>query len=379
MFMFDRRLLENFDWILLLMVLALNILGLVNLYSASYGFESGGTPVYVKQFYWMLGGLLIMTIILFVDYHFLKKSVAYFFYVLGIVLLILVMFVGRKTAGAQRWIDLGFMAFQPSEITKVFVIIALAKYLSNQEYPTGLGFKQLLGPGLLIGVPFLLILKQPDLGTAMHLAFASLSLILFLKVRTYVLVISAVGGGLAFPFIWHFLKDYQKKRILTFLDPEGDPLGAGYHIIQSKIAVGSGQFWGKGFLKGTQSQLRFLPEQHTDFAFSVFAEEWGFIGSLVLLTLFFLFILTGLMIVRRSQDRFGVLLALGLVAILFWQILINTCMVTGLMPVVGIPLPFISYGGTSLMTSFISVGLLLNISMRRFLFQEPIGTRLWIS
>ncbi|MBU2551598.1 MAG: FtsW/RodA/SpoVE family cell cycle protein, partial [Proteobacteria bacterium] len=150
----------------------------------------------------------------------------------------------------------------------------------------------------------------------------------------------------------------------------GDPLGAGYHIIQSKIAVGSGEFWGKGFLKGTQSQLRFLPEQHTDFAFSVFAEEWGFIGSVVLLTLFFFLFLTGLQIVRRSQDRFGALLALGLVALIFWQFLINISMVTGLMPVVGIPLPFISYGGSSLVTTFIACGLLLNISMRRFMFHE---------
>ncbi|MBF0528173.1 MAG: rod shape-determining protein RodA [Deltaproteobacteria bacterium] len=374
--MFDRRLLENFDWIFLLLVLALNTLGIVNLYSASLGAETGGTPVYLKQFFWMLGGLLIMTIIIFFDYHFLKKFVAYFLYGFGIFLLILVLFIGRKTAGAQRWIDLGIMAFQPSEITKVLVMIALAKYFSDREFTTTLGMKQLLGPALILGIPFLLIMKQPDLGTALHLSFSGLSLILFLGVRTYVLVGSVIAGGVAFPFGWHILKDYQKKRILTFLDPEGDPLGAGYHIIQSKIAVGSGQFWGKGFLKGTQSQLRFLPEQHTDFAFSVFSEEWGFFGSLVLLTLFFLFIFTGLMIVRRCQDRFGAFLALGLISLLFWQILINVSMVTGLMPVVGIPLPFISYGGTSLLTTFICVGLLLNISMRRFIFQDSAGVKL---
>ena len=265
---------------------------------------------------------------------------------------------------------MGFFSFQPSEIVKIFVIFALARYFSRREYPQGLGFRNLVGPGLLVGAPFVLILIQPDLGTALHLAFACLSVLMFLKVRRSVLL--ALGGflALAMPFVWHFLKAYQKQRIMTFLNPEKDPLGAGYHIIQSKIAVGSGQFWGKGFLKGTQSQLRFLPEQHTDFAFSVFAEEWGFAGSAVMLILFLALFVFGLQIVKRSQDRFGALLALGLLALIFWQMIINISMVTGLMPVVGIPLPFISYGGSSLVTIFVAVGFLLNISMRRFLFQE---------
>jgi rod shape determining protein RodA len=189
-------------------------------------------------------------------------------------------------------------------------------------------------------------------------------------VRFYVYLFSGGAMALALPLFWNSLKAYQKSRIITFLHPENDPLGAGYHIIQSKIAVGSGQLWGKGFLKGTQSQLRFLPEQHTDFAFSVFAEEWGFVGSMVLLSLFFFLVISGLYIVRRSQDRFGALLALGLIALIFWQTLINIGMVTGLMPVVGLPLPFISYGGSSLLTTYLAVGLLLNISMRRFMFHE---------
>jgi rod shape determining protein RodA len=253
---------------------------------------------------------------------------------------------------------------------KIAVILALAKYFSRREYPNGIGFKGLVAPALIMGAPFLLILKQPDLGTAMHLAFICLSILMFLRIRKAVMIVLGLGVAVAMPFAWHFLKAYQKQRIVTFLNPERDPLGAGYHIIQSKIAVGSGQFWGKGFMKGTQSQLRFLPEQHTDFAFSVFAEEWGFVGSAVLLVLFFLLILMGLRIVTRSQDRFGAIMALGVVALIFWQFLINVSMVTGLMPVVGIPLPFISYGGSSLVTVFICVGLLLNISMRRFLFQE---------
>jgi rod shape determining protein RodA len=250
------------------------------------------------------------------------------------------------------------------------VVIALASYFSRREYPDGLGFKELVGPGLLVGVPFLLILKQPDLGTALHLAFTCLSVLLFLKVRPRVLL--ALGAFLAvtLPFAWHSLKAYQKARIETFLNPDQDPLGRGYHIIQSKIAVGSGQFWGKGWMKGTQTQLAFLPEQHTDFAFSVFAEEWGFFGSIVLLALFFFLVFIGLRIVKRSQDRFGALLALGLLALLFWQILINIGMVTGMLPVVGLPLPLVSYGGSSVLTVMICVGLLLNVSMRRFMFQD---------
>ncbi|MFH1135999.1 MAG: rod shape-determining protein RodA [Pseudomonadota bacterium] len=366
---FDRRLLENFDWIFLCLVLALATLGIVNLYSASSGFQAGGTPVYMKQLYWFLMGMAFLGVILLFDYHVLCDS-AYMIYGFGVLLLVFVMIFGLTSSGAQRWIDLGVFRLQPSELIKVFVIIALAKYFARREYPTGLSFSDLIGPTLFVGLPFLLILKQPDLGTALHLALSSLPLLLLMRVRRTVLL--AICGGLAAaaPFAWFSLKAYQKQRIFTFLNPENDPLGAGYHIIQSKIAVGSGQFWGKGYMKGTQSQLRFLPEQHTDFAFSVFAEEWGFVGSIVLLILFLLLILTALQIVRRSQDRFGALLALGLTALIFWQVLINVSMVTGLMPVVGIPLPFISYGGSSLITTMLAVGLLLNISMRRFMFQE---------
>lgn len=367
--MFDRRLLENFDWIFLCLVLALSAVGVVNLYSASAGFNSGGTPVYLKQLYFICLGLCILLVILFVDYHYLKDP-AYFFYAVSILLLLAVLVIGKQTSGSQRWINLGFFNLQPSELAKIAVILALAKYFSRREYPQGIGFKGLVVPALIMGVPFLLILKQPDLGTAMHLAFICLSILMFLRIRKAVMVVLGLGVAVALPFAWHFLKAYQKQRIVTFLYPEQDPLGAGYHIIQSKIAVGSGQFWGKGFMKGTQSQLQFLPEQHTDFAFSVFAEEWGFIGSAVLLVLFFLLILMGLRIVIRSQDRFGAILALGVVSLMFWQLLINISMVTGLVPVVGIPLPFISYGGSSLVTVFICAGLLLNISMRRFLFQE---------
>jgi len=368
--MFDRRLVENFDWIFLSLLLALAGLGILNLYSASAGFQTGGAPIYLKQVYWLLFGLGGMVVILFFHYHLLKDW-AYWLYAAGLVLLFVVLVNGRITSGAQRWIDFGFFRFQPAELVKIFVVAALAKYFSRREYPDGLGIKELIGPALLIGLPFCLICQQPDLGTALHLAIACLSVVLFLRVRRSVITVSGLIVVTAMPLIWSlFLKSYQKQRIFTFFNPEVDRRGAGYHIIQSKIAVGSGQFWGKGFMKGTQSQLRFLPEQHTDFAFSVFAEEWGFAGSIVLLTLYLLLILRGLQIVSQCRDRFGALLALGVVALLFWQLFINLCMVIGLMPVVGIPLPLVSYGGTSMVVTLLAAGLLLNISMRRYLFQE---------
>ena len=367
--MIDRRLLENFDLILLIIVLALSGLGVLNLMSASQGFGAGGTPVYLKQLYWILIGLGIVFAMLLFDYHRISEY-AFILYWGGILLLIAVLLIGRHTSGAKRWIDLGFFSLQPSEIVKVLVVLALARYFDRREFQDGMGFIDLVMPGLITGLPFLLILRQPDLGTALHLAFACLSILLYIKIRPLVLAMLGTGVAVGLPFAWHFLREYQKTRIRTFLNPELDPLGAGYHIIQSKIAVGSGQFWGKGFMKGTQSQLRFLPEQHTDFAFSVFAEEWGFIGSAVIWALFLVLIMRGLHVAQRSQDRFGALAALGLSAMIFWQFLINVSMVTGLMPVVGLPMPFISYGGSSLLTIYVAIGLLLNISMRRFMFHE---------
>lgn len=367
--MFDRRLIQNFDWVFLGLVLILVGLGIVNLYSASPDFTGRGSPIYIKQSGFLAIGLAAMLVTLFFDYHHLERS-AYFLYGFGLVLLVLVFLAGRSVSGAQRWLDMGLFSFQPSEMVKIFTIAVLARYFSRREYPNGLGLRDLVLPVLIVGVPFFLILRQPDLGTALHLAIACASVIFFLKIRWYVLLSLSAVAALAMPFVWSFLKAYQKERIMAFFDSSRDPLGSGYHIIQSKIAVGSGQLWGKGFTEGTQSHLRFLPERHTDFAFSVLAEEWGFIGSLTVLFLFFLLTIAGLRIVSRSQDRFGAVLGLGLITLIFWQFFINISMVIGLMPVVGIPLPFISYGGTSLVTIFIAIGLLLNINMRRFMFQQ---------
>ena len=270
--------------------------------------------------------------------------------------------------GATRWLSIGPMNLQPSEIAKPVIIITLARYFAIHGHLGGLNLKELLLPLAFVLVPVAFIIKQPDLGTAMMLLFIGATMILFagVKLRTFT-TLASVAIATAWTG-WSFLHDYQRRRIFTFLNPEGDPRGSGYHIIQSKIAIGSGSFTGKGFMKGTQSQLAFLPERHTDFAFSVFAEEWGFVGTAVLIILYLLIIIWGIYIARRASDRFGMYLAVGITAMLFWHIIVNLGMVTGLLPVVGVPLPLFSYGGTSMVTTMIGVGLLLNVSMRRFMF-----------
>jgi rod shape determining protein RodA len=367
--MIDRRFIQNFDWVLLALVLLLTTIGVINLYSASIPSTSGGTPIYLKQIYWAILGLCLLMVLIFFDYH-LLLPIAYPMYFVSIVLLLGVLLFGRMISGSQRWLALGSFSFQPSELVKISLILALSRYFFNNELNRRYGFRDLLIPSGMVLLPALLIMKQPDLGTALLLIGVSLSIFLLLGVEWKTILISLGSVLVSLPLLWMFLKDYQKKRILIFIQPESDPLGAGYHIIQSKIAVGSGGFWGKGFLKGTQGQLRFLPEQHTDFALSVLAEEWGFIGTLVVITLFLCLILWSLNIARQSKDRFGMILALGICSMLFWQSLVNMGMVVGLVPVVGVPLPFISYGGSSIIASLIGVGILLNIHMRRFIIQS---------
>ena len=364
--MFDRRLIQNFDWVLLGLVVIICATGIVNLYSAGYN-RGEGTPLYVKQLYWLAVGLGVMCVTLTYDYRHLEK-LSYPIYILSILLLVAVMFGGKMVSGSRRWLPLGPLAFQPAEIAKIAIILALATYFNRRPRIEAMGLKDLILPGVLVMIPVALIIKQPDLGSGILVALVAASLILFVGVRWRTLMGCGLTLVMLSPVIWHFLKDYQRQRVLTFLDPGKDPLGAGYHILQSMIAVGSGQFWGKGFLQGTQSQLYFLPEQHTDFVFSVFAEEWGFVGSAVLLLLFTALALWGLLVARECKERFGHLLAVGVTALIFWQIFINLCMVTGFLPVVGIPLPLFSYGGSSLITTLLGVGFLLNIRMRRYLF-----------
>jgi rod shape determining protein RodA len=366
--MIDRRLLTNFDWTLFGFMMLMAAIGVINIYSATLSYKPSGIPFYLKQGYWIAAGLFLIAIVCSVDYHFFE-DISYWLYGLLLLLLLVVMVAGRTSMGATRWLHLGFLSIQPSEPMKIVIIIVFARFFDDHHYVKGLRIRDLAYPLLLLAGPAFLIMKQPDLGTAILVVLIAFSMMLYVGVR-WGTVLSVLLAGLPTIYLaWnHFLREYQKNRILNFLDPERDPLRSGYHIIQSKIAVGSGGFFGKGFLQGTQSHLRFLPEQHTDFAFSVFAEEWGFAGCLALLVLYLFLILWGLHIAARCNDRFGTLLALGVTAMLFWHIVINIGMVIGLFPVVGVPLPLFSYGGTSMVTSMVGVGMLLNISMRRFMF-----------
>ena len=366
--MIDRRLLTNIDWMLAGLVIAVCLLGILNIYSATTPYKVVGAHYYLKQFYWMAFGMFIALLVCSIDYH-LLEDFAYWMYGFLLLLLLAVLVVGRSSMGATRWLNLGFFNVQPSELMKIVIIITLARFFNNFHAVGGLTVRNTLIPLGILALPAVLIMKQPDLGTAILVILIALSMTVYVGMRwstivTFVLV--------TIPLAWlgwaKLLRPYQKNRILDFLDPERSRLGSGYHIIQSKIAVGSGGLLGKGFVQGTQSQLRFLPEQHTDFAFSVFAEEWGFVGCLVIIILYLSLVLWGLNIARRCNDHFGSLLALGVTAMLFWHIVINMGMVMGMFPVVGVPMPFFSYGGTSMITSMVGIGMLQSISMRRFMF-----------
>ncbi len=365
--MIDRRLLIHFDWTLLGIVLLIASIGILNLYSGGPNGETSGTPIYLKQMLWLGIGLGVMLMIAFIEYRY-YADIAYIVFAVALLLLILVFGFGIITSGARRWFKFGSFSFQPSEFVKIALIMALAKFFQRPPDREGYSLKQLFLPFLFLCVPIVLILKQPDLGTAIILALIFFSVLLFVKIRWSSLFLLIGAGGIFVPLVWGLLKEYQKKRIITFFNPELDPLGAGYHLIQSKIAIGSGGILGKGFMKGTQCKLGFLPEQHTDFIFSALGEEWGLIGCLIVIGLYLGLILWGLRIAIQSKDRFGAVLSFGVVSMLFWHIFINIGMVMGMMPVVGIPLPLLSYGGSFLLSTLMGIGLLLNLSMRRFLF-----------
>lgn len=369
MIRFDRRLLTNFDWGLVLFILVIGAMCLANLYSAIYPNHPVGTPIYIKQLYFYIMGFGLILAIISVDYKILLKW-NYRIYAAIISLLLFALFFGNTQAGTQRWINLGFFNLQPSEPAKLMLVITMASYYSRKDTGKGFTLVELITPICLTLAPFLLILKQPDLGTALMLGFIFISMTLFVKLKWQTFSI-LLGICLSLvPIGWKFiLKPYQRQRIETFLNPENDSLNTGYHIMQSKIAVGSGKTFGKGYLKGTQGYLDFLPERHTDFAFSVWAEEWGFTGSVLLLGCYFAMLVWGINIAESSRDKFGTLLVIGIISLIFWQAFINLCMIMGLMPVVGMPLPFFSYGGSSLLTSMAGMGILLSIRMRRY--QKP--------
>ena len=297
------------------------------------------------------------------DYKILQRYGNYF-YIFNLVLLILVMLVGQTALGAQRWIALGPISIQPSEFSKLIMIIALAAMLEKRGGKINtLG--ELLPVAAYVGVPFLLVLKQPDLGTSLVFLAIFFGMVFAAGIRLRMLAWIFGLGIAAMPVVWHFLKGYQKMRIMVFMDPNVDPLGAGYHIIQSKIAIGSGMLFGKGLFSGTQSQLNFLPENHTDFIFSVVGEELGFVGCAVLLLLYLIILWRGIRIAQDASDLFGRLLAVGITSMLAFHVLVNAGMTMGIMPVTGIPLPLMSYGVSSLTTNIMAIAILLNIQLRR--------------
>ncbi|GFK95227.1 Peptidoglycan glycosyltransferase MrdB [Fundidesulfovibrio magnetotacticus] len=366
----DRRLFTHINWPLLAMVAMLFGTGVLNLYSAS-GFRIGDgvslNPFYQKQCIWGLAGLCCLVALTVFDYRYLKHA-AWPLMIVTLVLLALVPVIGKTVYGAKRWLDFGAFSLQPSELAKFATLLVGALMLSKDS--GRLGWLSLLTVLAVVLPPAAMVIVQPDLGSGLNILLLLCGMILYRGLAGRVFKVLLVTVPALIPCGWFFLKPYQKLRILTLFNPERDPLGSGYHIIQSQIAIGSGQMWGKGFLEGTQSQLRFLPEKHTDFAVAVFAEEWGFVGSIILVAMFCVFLTLLAGVARDAKDRFGSFLAAGVFFYFFWQILINMGMVLGIMPVVGIPLPFISYGGSATIVNFCLIGIALNVSMRRFVFKK---------
>jgi rod shape determining protein RodA len=363
MIMFDRRLLKNYGWALFIFTFTFLIIGLVNLYSASFQTEY---YVFKKQLVWVSLGLIGMILVSFLDFKTIKRYTTHIYSITAIFLIITLLF-GREVAGSKSWISLGHLiSIQPSEFAKLTIIIALAKFYDSDFDPGPYGIRDLVKPILIVAIPVVLVMLQPDLGTAFVIILISGSIIFFMGIRVKsLLFLFLVIIGVSFSS-WHFLfKDYQKERIVTFIDSSQDPLGSGYNAIQSQIAVGSGKFLGKGFKSGSQTQLRFIPAQKTDFVFSVLAEEWGFIGAIITLVIYFLIILWILDTASGSKDKFTMLICFGVAAVYFWHIVINVGMVIGILPVTGVPMLLLSYGGSSTISSLLGIGIVLGIRMRR--------------
>lgn len=349
----------SFSYILFIMIMA--AIGIVMLYSAANG---SWRPWAFHQLIRFAMGFGIMMVIAMIDVKFFMK-VAYPFYFIVLILLIYVEYEGYRGMGAQRWIDLGFMKLQPSELMKIALVMTLAKYFNSTSLQTIETLQGLMVPVVLTLFPAFLVLTQPDLGTALMLIMTAGAMFFVVGVQIWKFAVLGIGTIITAPIAYHFLQEYQKNRVLTFLDPERDPLKAGYHIIQSKIALGSGGVFGKGFLKGTQSHLNFLPEKHTDFIFTMLSEEFGIIGALLVIILNILIIAYSYSFAIRSMSYFGKLLIIGLITNYFLYVFINISMVLGLIPVVGVPLPLISYGGTVIIAVMISFGMILSVYVNR--------------
>ncbi len=360
------KIIRKVDFGLLVTVFLLLCFGVLMVYSATLSEAKEGASYLTRQLIWILLGVVVLVVAALFDYNWLKHY-SFVFYLLSVILLLVVVFVGRWVLGAQRWIPIGPFQFQPSEFSKIFLILFLASYLSDKE--GGLKNKDFIYIFTLMALPILLVFAQPDLGTSLVL-IAILFGMIFAAGATpkQILTVFLIGLTLCF-FVFHFklLEEYQIRRFLAFLYPDLDPLGAGYSLTQAKIAVGSGGFLGKGLFRGTQTNLQFIPFHHTDFIFAVVGEELGFLGALILIGLFFALIMRGVRIATLSKNMFGSLIVVGIVFMWLFQIFVNIGMNIGLMPITGIPLPFISYGGSSMIVHLIAVGLLLSVYARRFI------------
>jgi len=377
----DRRIFNHFNYHLLLVVLAICAAGLIVLYSAGYNPNSTGESLgfwsytaksapFAKQFMFMAVGLLAMVVGMILNNQTLYR-LAYPLYTITIILLILVLLFGTVVNGSRRWFPIGGFRFQPSEMAKVVVILVMARYLSRTRLnPGGFTLKGIFWPLLLIAIPMALVIRQPDLGTSLAIGACGAGILFFIGIRPRTLLLLGITAMIAVVPLWQTLHTYQKKRVLTLVNPAADPLGSGYHLNQSKIAVGSGAFSGKGYMQGTQSQLEFLPEHTTDFVFSVLSEEWGFLGSTFVVSLYCALIFLLLRVALKSRDLFATFVVVGIATLFLFHAVVNIGMVIGVLPVVGITLPLFSYGGTSVMVSMFCIGIVLGISMRRYQFGQ---------
>lgn len=372
----DRRFLAHFDFKLLGMSMLIPICGLVVLYSAGFDADYPGikffnftfySAPFFKQAVYLTFALIALVLSLLLSPSFYFRG-AYVFWSLTVILLCYVLFDGISVNGSRRWLEILQIRIQPSELAKLSVVLVLARRLARREdISKPIGFRELLSHSLFIFVPMFLTIQQPDLGTAVAIGAIGFGMLLFCGIKRNVLVWLTIVSILAVVPIWNlYLHPYQKNRILALFSPEMDPLGSGYHLIQSKIAVGSGMLLGKGFMKGTQTQLEFLPEHTTDFVFSVLAEEWGFVGCLLIIALYWVLLWQMIKTCAKMREHFQLYAIIGIITMLFFHTAVNIAMVIGLLPVVGITLPLFSYGGSSLITFMLAIGLTLNFSMRRF-------------
>ncbi len=362
------RKLISINWLLVLLISMVAAVGFAMLYSAANGSMSPWAERQMLRFAFAVG---VMIVIATVNIRIWLRY-AYVLYFMALGLLVAVEVAGYVGMGAQRWLSLGFVNIQPSELMKIFLVLALARYYNASAIEDIGSITRLIVPIALIAAPTILILRQPDLGTAIMVAMTGGAVLFLAGVRLWKFALVGIGALAAAPIAWQFLHGYQKKRVLTFLNPETDPLGAGYHIIQSKIALGSGGLMGKGFMLGPQSHLHFLPEMQTDFIFTMLAEEFGLVGGLALIVLYALIVTYGIIIAVKSRNQFGRLVAGGITTTFFLYVFINIAMVTGLIPVVGVPLPLVSYGGTVMLTLMIGFGLVIGVGVHR---DVPVGRR----